>query len=302
MKLRKETRIINTCTVDAIVTVYHFPVPDVAPDTPANDREVSYDFWQLYYVQKGTYACQLDGRLLTLHPGQLLLCEPGKVRRTLLQRAAQVGIVSFRCTSNLMERIKNTAITLSAEMKQNLMGILKTGTDIFTTVSDPGKFVGQELRDGATGPQLQTIKNRLELLLIDLHERAEQKREPSLSQNQKNYYENQFVVIEKFLWENLHGNITVTRICEHTGLSDNTIKRICRYAVGSGVIHYFLTLKIQEAKRLICQTDLNLTQISERLGFSGVHYFSRLFKRLTGLSPRQYARVSQDRQQYSWDP
>ena len=293
MKQRKETQVTNAFTVDAIVTVYHFQVPDVEPDSPVESRNVSYDFWQLYYVEQGEYACRIDGKPLALHPGQLLMCEPGKVRTTLLQRSAFVGIVSFRCSSDYMGLLKNTPIPLSAEMKKNLSGILKMGTDMFTPVTDPQMFVGQELRADASDHQLQMVKNRLELLLIDLYDSVNQiQNHGTIAQNQQNYYEHQFEAIAEFLRSNLHRNVTVAEICAHTGFSDNTVKRICRHAVGSGVIHYFLTLKIEKAKQMLRQTDMNCTQIAERLGFSSIHYFSRLFKRLTGLSPQQYARTA----------
>ena len=292
MKQRKETRVTNVFTVDAIVTVYHFRVPDVEPDSPVGNRDVSYDFWQLYYVERGEYVCQIGGKELALHAGQLLICEPGQVRTTLLQRHAIVGIISFRCGSDDMVLLKNIPIRLTADMRDNLHGLLKMGSDIFTLVSDPQRFVGQELRDGTSSHRLQTVKNRLELLLIDIHDSISRKEnQGEISQNQKNYYEQQFEVISAFLQSNLHRNVTVAEICAYTGLSENTVKRVCRYAVDCGAIHYFLTLKIEEAKRLIRRTDKTFTQIAECLGFSGIHYFSRLFKRITGMSPQQYART-----------
>jgi len=292
MKQRKETRVTNAFTVDSIVTVYHFRVPDVEPDTMAGDRDVSYDFWQLYYAEQGEYACLIDGKRLALHSGQLLICEPGRVRTTLLQRDALVGIVSFRCCSERMDLLKNIPVALSADMKKDLHGLLKTGTDMFTVVSDPQLFLGQELRKGTSDHKLQMLKNRLELLLIDLLESTAREEQPAvISQNQKNYYTQQFRLITAFLQSNLHRNVTVAEICAYTRLSENTVKRICRYTAGCGVIHYCLTLKIEKAKQMLCQTDKNITQISECLGFSSVHYFSRLFKRLTGMSPQQYART-----------
>ena len=292
VKQRKETQVKNAFTVNTIVTVYHFPVPDIEPDSPVQNRDVTYDFWQLYYVEEGEYVCRIDGERAELHAGQLIFCEPGKVRTTLAQRAALVGIISFRCDSAYMNLLKNIPITLTVEMKKNLNGIFNTSADVLTLVSDHQTFIGQELRDGSSDHQLQMIKNRLELLLIDiLDSTINRQNNAGISPNQKNYYQHQFAIIEAFLKDNLHRSLTVGEISAYTGFSANTIKRICGYAAGSGVIHYFLTLKIEKAKQLLCQTDMNCTQIAEALGFSSIHYFSRLFKRLTGLPPQQYART-----------
>ena len=44
---------------------------------------------------------------------------------------------------------------------------------------------------------------------------------------------------------------------------------------------YFIQLKIEAAKRMICQTTMNYTEIAEALGYTSVHYFSKQFKNKT---------------------
>ena len=48
-------------------------------------------------------------------------------------------------------------------------------------------------------------------------------------------------------------------------------------------------MKIDMAKQLIRTEQMNFTQISEKLGYSSIHYFSRQFKKLTGMTPSEYA-------------
>ena len=50
-------------------------------------------------------------------------------------------------------------------------------------------------------------------------------------------------------------------------------------------------LKIEESKRIIRQRQYNITQVSNMLGFNSVHYFSRLFKKITGASPSEYEKT-----------
>jgi len=51
---------------------------------------------------------------------------------------------------------------------------------------------------------------------------------------------------------------------------------------------YLSELKLHEAKVLIQQAHLSLTDIAERLGYSHLSHFSRQFKRWTGISPMEY--------------
>ncbi len=58
-------------------------------------------------------------------------------------------------------------------------------------------------------------------------------------------------------------------------------------------------MKIDTAKQLIRDNHLNFTEISDRLGYTSVHYFSRQFKKLTGMTPSEYATSIRRLSEYS---
>ena len=53
-------------------------------------------------------------------------------------------------------------------------------------------------------------------------------------------------------------------------------------------MEYFFDLKITEAKRLLLESELSVSKISDMLNYSSIHNFSRAFKRATGDSPQNY--------------
>lgn len=55
-------------------------------------------------------------------------------------------------------------------------------------------------------------------------------------------------------------------------------------------MRYLLELRIDLAKEMLTATDLNVTQIAQRAGFSGANYFVHVFKDKTGVSPTEYRR------------
>ena len=280
----------NAFTVDSIITIYYLDWEKAMRKSPKS-HDVSYNFWQFLYVDRGEYTCSIGEDFFSLSSGQMILAEPNKVRTSLSSKNAMVAIISFRCTSHGMDSIKNKIITLSDDDRKLLSRIITTGTDIFKAVLDNPKYSGQQPKDGTADYELQMIKNSLELLLINLYEpyRKETKGHP-WAQNQLNYYEQKFFSIEKYMLENLNRSITLDELSKATGFSLSTIKRIFSSQAGCGALHYFIRLKIKEAKRLIRETDMSITEISESLGFSSIHYFSRIFKSTAEISPSQYAK------------
>lgn len=59
-------------------------------------------------------------------------------------------------------------------------------------------------------------------------------------------------------------------------------------AYGISPIHFVLNLRVEHSKQLLRTTDYSITQIAESSGFSSQNYFSQIFKKNTGISPRQY--------------
>ncbi|MGL6221188.1 MAG: helix-turn-helix domain-containing protein, partial [Lacrimispora sphenoides] len=64
--------------------------------------------------------------------------------------------------------------------------------------------------------------------------------------------------------------------------------RVFKKYKGTSPIEYFTKLKIEKAKELMIQfPDLSLRKISESLGFNDVYYFSKVFKKITGIAPSE---------------
>jgi AraC-like DNA-binding protein len=93
------------------------------------------------------------------------------------------------------------------------------------------------------------------------------------------------------LKENLYGRITVTDVAAKTFKSISTVNNIFSTYQKGGIIRYFNYLKIEEAKRLIRETELSFAQIAEQLAFDTPQYFSRCFRVFAGQSPQDYKRA-----------
>lgn len=86
----------------------------------------------------------------------------------------------------------------------------------------------------------------------------------------------------------INENIDFHTFCENHGLSYSKFRADFKHQAGFAPLQYFLLLKIEKAKDLLKTTDLKAKQIAFMVGFKSEHYFGRIFKMKTGLTPLEF--------------
>ncbi|MFC0214620.1 helix-turn-helix domain-containing protein [Paenibacillus chartarius] len=71
-------------------------------------------------------------------------------------------------------------------------------------------------------------------------------------------------------------------------ISKSHLSRVFKEVTGFGFSEFVNIARIREAERLLRETDLGITQISETCGFENFSHFGKMFKKLSGVSPRAY--------------
>ncbi len=94
---------------------------------------------------------------------------------------------------------------------------------------------------------------------------------------------------KKYIEENYSDqNTTLTTVAEAVAMSPNHFSSIFSHECKTTFIEYLTNVRIENAKRLMKETDMKGYDIAYECGFSDPHYFSYIFKKNTGLSPREY--------------
>jgi len=91
-----------------------------------------------------------------------------------------------------------------------------------------------------------------------------------------------------FMKNNLKARCTAEELAGRQHLSVSHYSRLFRSKTGSSPLQYFNNLKIQKSCQFLYFTDRNIKEICTELGFEDPYYFSRLFKKLMGMSPANY--------------
>lgn len=102
--------------------------------------------------------------------------------------------------------------------------------------------------------------------------------------------ENKTIVesVEHYMLENVEKRLTLSQLTSYSGYSQSRFTSIFKKATGYTPLFYFNMLKIRYACSLMDNIQLSITQISYKVGIEDSLYFSRLFKKIMGVSPSKY--------------
>ena len=103
--------------------------------------------------------------------------------------------------------------------------------------------------------------------------------------------ERQAVMALDYLEQNYSNpNLNLNQICEYLNISTSRFSSIFKEATGKTFVEVLTNIRMERAKVLLRQTSLKNYEIAEKVGFSDPHYFSIAFKKMTGKTPKEYAR------------
>lgn len=91
-----------------------------------------------------------------------------------------------------------------------------------------------------------------------------------------------------YMLDHLTENLTISKIADHLEISESYLSLIFNKYQGSGPIDYLLDLRVGQASKLLRISNLKVYEIAHAVGYSDPYYFSRLFKKKTGMSPKEY--------------
>ncbi|MBN2982469.1 response regulator transcription factor [Cohnella algarum] len=94
--------------------------------------------------------------------------------------------------------------------------------------------------------------------------------------------------IHYFIRNNLHGDLSMSRIAREVSLNPSYLSRWYKQTCGKGLSDHIQEARTERSKELLKTTTLKMHEISQMLGFADPHYFFRFFKKTVGCTPQEY--------------
>ena len=281
-----KTAVRRDLHVHSLVTVHYF---EYAKDYRFGGE--AHPFWELVYVDKGEIDATSDERLYHLTQGDILFHKPNEFHALSANgvKAPNLVVIAFDSDSDAINCFEGALFKAGEAERELFAKIIAEATAAFSSPLDnPATARLERAEDGVFAAE-QMLVLLLEQLLIRLLRREEHAPTARIASSIKLRSDHDLVDrIIAFMQENTCGNLTFADVCHFSAQSATNLKTIFKGVTGVGVMSYYRALKISEAKRMLREGDGNITQIADRLGYTSVHYFSRYFKRATGMTPSEY--------------
>ncbi|MGI5959404.1 MAG: helix-turn-helix transcriptional regulator [Massiliimalia sp.] len=141
----------------------------------------------------------------------------------------------------------------------------------------------QETAEHSWGYQL-VCQNILELILINMI-RYSDLRFSVLSSGRAGI---EIIAVKQYLDTHFRENVSLDLLAGQVHINKFHLSHSFKQAFGISPIQYLIDRRITESKMLLGNTDYSLSQIAEIVGFSSPSYFTQIFKKNTGLTPKEY--------------
>lgn len=247
----------------------------------------SHDFCELLYVDKGSITVHSEHYNGTLSSNQLIIHCPNEKHSLQCDDlvCANVIIIGFECISERLSYFSYSPVTLQNSHKKMLSEIMKEGMNVYEPPYDIPNTTEMKKRSNYLFGSDQMLKINMEAFLIHMirdYTQTETTEENALLSDSK------VSAVDKYIAEHYMEKITLDNLCFLFGTNKASLCQHFKEEHGMTILDYINKLRIKEAKAHLREQKLSITEISDKLGFNSIHYFCRVFKKMTGLSPKEY--------------
>ena len=239
-----------------------------------------HPFFELTYVDTGILYTEVDGVSYKLGEKDLIIYGPGQFH----SQSTENQTVSY---VTIMFSMENISPELPADWYSVLTNrVFPYNKKIYTLI----KALVQESSSGAPYPD-----SLMHCLLTETVVRLLQgvyttpTAQPS-SVVRQNYQGELFDRILAYVESKLYEPLTVTDICQQFSLSRSTLQILFKNAVNQSPKKYINDMKLERSCQMLRENKYTISEISLKLGYSSIHYFSNAFNQKYHISPSEYAK------------
>lgn len=245
-----------------------------------------HDFFEVLYLLKGSGFHVIDGNKYEIGPPCVFFMSPGQAHKLELSHDIEGYIFIFTSDFYLLNRSNQNSLiefpffyTIHQDNPPLLLG---NEHDIRFLESLFRRSIAEITRPG--NYTLDLLRSLLDLILTTCASRYQ------ATENLRNKGKGQILVKRFFhlVEENNQKNLSLSHYANMIGVTANHLTQTVKLLTGKTSSQIVKAKQLLEIKRLLVHTNLSVSEIANQLNFEDQSYFTKFFKRETGLTPLQY--------------
>jgi len=256
----------------------------------------SHEFFEFFYVTKGSNLHYLDGKEEVIKEGDIILLSPGKVHALKGKRDKEFEIINCIFLPNLLENHSYLVRNMKGFMELLYLEPFSKGYKLLHLTGSTDikvRIILEELiaeNKNTTKDSAAIIKVLLADLLVSVVRYFEEQKK-GLPSKTKTLTKKAHAIIKsiEYIDKNFKEEIKLEDISlQKTGITKEYFCSIFKKITGRTFTEYISNLRVDYASKLLTGTQKPVSEICFESGFKDLSYFNRTFKAIKGITPNEY--------------
>ncbi|MDR1209395.1 MAG: helix-turn-helix domain-containing protein [Clostridiales bacterium] len=193
--------------------------------------------------------------------------------------------------AELLEEAVNGVIDFFETRPGRLVGAVDAASNILylimNTMTDGAALIDRVFRDEPDGyRKLYRLRATREVTAWLARLRDECR--DTLAARRLNYRRQIIARVQDYIASNLNKRLSLNEVAAVFNFSPNYLSQLFAKYTGKGYVEYITNIRVETAKQMLLSGNGKIYEIAEKLGFENAFYFSKVFKKVVGVSPRKY--------------
>ncbi|MEA4923644.1 MAG: AraC family transcriptional regulator [Eubacteriaceae bacterium] len=234
---------------------------------------------ELVLLCEGSGSCRIDNRIYSLEKGDVIFYNRGEPHEMVSRSETEMGTFCLGIADLHLAGLDENKFTESSA------GHVRKSGDMFALMKNICEQVYQlDLENDGYDSSAQLLCASLVSLAVQLPGRQEDDMQDMQMDGPKGFAGQ----VMNFLNENYTDDIDIEKIAKHFNCSASYVSHEFKKAIGMAPGKYIMQRRIGLAQNFLISTDMPVTEVSLSVGYDNTNYFSTLFTKTVGRTPKEY--------------
>jgi AraC-like DNA-binding protein/mannose-6-phosphate isomerase-like protein (cupin superfamily) len=258
-------------------------------DMGVNDVHGKFDFhphvhphYEIIIVDRGRYSCDLNGVLLNMRPGEILVIKPGDTHADHVRRPLRYFGIHFRLPPERDGQSQSLFVTDIRPQQQIFRAERRVFWGLINRFQQEAArqdHVSSHMTEALLQELFWSLIRALPVDVLSPKFKKDSAREAFLAR------------LKTAFARRRRQAFCLAEVAQALDLSASTLSRRCRHILGLAPAQAFMRFRMDWARQMLMQTTLSIKEISAELGFENQFHFSRVFKKVHGVPPSRVNRL-----------